>query len=199
MSRDTLTDTAGAQPQQNKRLRFAILAACLTFCCTVIVGRLVYYQVARGAELKQVSAVQRIREKELPTRRGLIADVNGHVLALDAVEWTIEASPPLVTDAEEAAGALSALLGMPREALYERLTAERPWTRLAMGVDYDTGEAIRALELYGIKCIPTYKRLYPEAGLTAHLLGIVNNTGDGFYGVEGYYNLILKGEPGRRV
>jgi len=39
-------------------------------------------------------------------------------------------------------------------------------------------------------------RVYPNGNLFSHVLGIVTNIGDGFYGVEGYHNQILKGSTG---
>jgi cell division protein FtsI (penicillin-binding protein 3) len=43
---------------------------------------------------------------------------------------------------------------------------------------------------------PNAKRVYPEGELAAHLLGFVNDNGNGFYGIEGYYDTLLKGKAG---
>ena len=176
--------------------RLRVLIFVLTFGFTVVVGRLVYYQVIRHEELKAQALGQRTWDKEIKPRRGYVADVNGHILALDVIEWEVSVSPPLVVDHEELAGQLSGLLGLPMAEVSAALTAEDPWVQLATGVDYETGEAIVALEAEGITCTPKPRRYYPEGALFAHLLGIVNNTGYGFYGVEGYYNQLLHGSKG---
>jgi len=178
--------------------RLSVLAFCLTFCFAVIIGQLVHYQVLDHDALADRAREQRTWDKEVPSNRGYIADANGHILALQVVEWEIEASPQLVTKPEELAGRLAELLGRPREEIYEQLASESVWVRLAADVDYETGEAINALKADGITCKPTHRRTYPEKELTAHVLGIVNDTGDGFYGVEGYYNQLLKGTSGQR-
>ncbi|MBN1656748.1 MAG: penicillin-binding protein 2 [Anaerolineae bacterium] len=186
-------------PSSASRLRLSLLAACMTFFCTVIVGRLVYYQVVLGDTLEQNAMAQRMREREVTTRRGFIVDATGHVLALDMVEWEVAASPSLIVDPAQAAVALGDLLGLPKEQVYASLISDKVWLRLAMDVPYETGEAIVALDLAGITCTPHYRRFYPESTLTAHAIGFVNDTGDGFYGVEGYYNQVLKGVVGWRT
>lgn len=179
--------------------RLVVLICSLTFAFTVVMGRLVYYQVFLHEDLAVMAMEQRTWEKELPSQRGYITDVNGHILALDVIEWEISVSPPLVLEPAELADRLSELLGLPREELFQALTSEEPWIQLAKGVDYEIGEEIARLEASGVTCTPRPRRYYPEGGLVAHLLGIVNTTGDGFYGVEGYYNQLLKGNWGLKT
>jgi cell division protein FtsI (penicillin-binding protein 3) len=177
--------------------RLLVLISCLIFGVTVIVGRLVYFQVIRHEELRSEVDEQRTWEKEQSPSRGYITDVNGHILALDVVEWDVSVSPPLVFDRAELADRLSELLGLPRAEVSATLTAEQPWLQLATGVDYETGEAIASLQAEGITCTPRPQRFYPEGSLMAHVLGFVNSTSTGFYGVEGYYNQVLKGNQGQ--
>jgi cell division protein FtsI/penicillin-binding protein 2 len=87
--------------------RLLVLIFCLTFGVTVVVGRLVYYQVLLHEELDQKARTQRTWEKEVPSRRGYIADANGNVLALDVIEWEIGVSPPLVVEPDGLADRLS--------------------------------------------------------------------------------------------
>jgi cell division protein FtsI/penicillin-binding protein 2 len=178
--------------------RLLVLIFCLTFGVTVVVGRLVYYQVLLHEELDQKARTQRTWEKEVPSRRGYIADANGNVLALDVIEWEIGVSPPLVVEPDGLADRLSALLGLPRAEVSATLTAKVPWRRLATDVEYGIGEEIDSLEAGGITCTPLPRRYYPEGGLFAHILGIVSTTGDGYYGVEGYHNQLLKGNKGTK-
>ncbi|MEJ2736089.1 MAG: hypothetical protein P8189_21395, partial [Anaerolineae bacterium] len=179
--------SAGKPSPMNPR-RLLVLISCLIFGVTVIVGRLVYFQVIRHEELRSEVDEQRTWEKEQSPSRGYITDVNGHILALDVVEWDVSVSPPLVFDRAELADRLSELLGLPRAEVSATLTAEQPWLQLATGVDYETGEAIASLQAEGITCTPRPQRFYPEGSLMAHVLGFVNSTSTGFYGVEGYYN-----------
>jgi cell division protein FtsI/penicillin-binding protein 2 len=179
--------------------RLTLLVFCLVLGITVVAGRLVYYQVFRHEELKEWSLAQRTREHDLPARRGYITDVNGHLLALDTVEWDVSVSPPLVTGGDELAGNLSGILGIPKTTVLTAFDADVPWFHLLRGVDYGVGESVLALDADGVSCIPGPRRFYPEGSLFAHLVGIVNTTGSGFYGVEGYYNQMLRGAQGQKT
>jgi cell division protein FtsI/penicillin-binding protein 2 len=192
-----LTDSV---PQPNTR-RLTMLAFCLTFGFSVIVGQLVRYQIVDHNELSQEALTERTREKNLAAPRGSIADVNGNFLALDVVHWDISVSPLLVpkTRKEELANRLAALLGIPRDQVYATLTSKEDWLPIATHVDQEAGEAIADLQVNGIICESKPLRVYPEGSLFAHLIGIVNDAGDGFYGVEGYYDLKLKGIAGTKL
>ncbi len=179
--------------------RLTVLIFCLVLGVTVVAGRLVFYQIVLHDDLAAWADTQRIVEKGIPARRGDITDINGNLLALNTVEWNVSVSPPLVTNIKELAPELARLLGIPEETVLNVAQAEVPWRSLAKGVDYETGEAIRALGAGGVTCEEIRLRYYPEGSLFAHVAGFVNTMGDGYYGVEGYYNHLLRGTEGRRI
>lgn len=181
--------------------RMTVIAFCFTFGFAVIIGQLVRYQILEHSRLEQEANYERIREREMPARRGYIADIHGNPLAINGVQWNISVSPPLIPNSkkEPLAYRLASLLELPRDQVYAALTADRPWVLLATHVDQQVGEAIMDLGVHGITCEPKPVRHYPEGSLFAHLVGFVNETGDGFYGVEGYYNPTLKGNPGTKL
>ena len=51
--------------------------------------------------------------------------------------------------------------------------------------------------IQGIVFEPAYIRSYPGGSLAAHVIGFANNSNQGSFGLEGYYNDILNGTPGR--
>ncbi|MDD2486978.1 MAG: penicillin-binding protein 2 [Candidatus Gracilibacteria bacterium] len=46
---------------------------------------------------------------------------------------------------------------------------------------------------------PRPTRFYPEKNLASQIIGFVNNTGEGRYGIEGYFNEELKGKDGLKI
>lgn len=186
-----------ARVDSSRRLNVAVFG--LTFCAAVLLAQLFRYQIKDHELLKQSAVAQRTWNKEVPSKRGNILDSDGHLLALDVVQWDVSASPPLVIEPEDLATRLAELLGQPREEIYARLTSDEEWLPLANDVEYQAGEAILGLQAPGITCTPSYHRFYPEGELFAHVLGIVNDTGDGYYGVDGYYNQLLRGGEGKRL
>ena len=175
-----------------------MLVFCLTFGFTVVVGRLIYYQVLEYKELRAAALTQRTWDKTIEPTRGYITDIHGQILALNSIEWDISVSPSLVVDKATVAERLSELLEVPTGEISATLVSEAPWVQLATGVDYETGETIAGLKNPGITCIPRPRRFYPERDLFSHVLGFVNDIGDGYYGVEGYYDQPLRGKRGLR-
>jgi cell division protein FtsI/penicillin-binding protein 2 len=183
--------------------RMNVLAFCLTFGFAVVIARLAQYQIVNFAELKDATIKQRIYVKEIQPIRGDITDYSGHVLAQNMIRWDISVSPSLVTKRHEAqvelVDELANLLNLPKEVVSNTIESEQPWLRLGTHVDYEVGEAIRDLERYGgITCEPRLYRYYPERGLFGPVVGFVNDPGDGSYGVEGYYDTLLRGHVGVR-
>jgi len=178
--------------------RILLLALLLTFGFAVIVGQLVRYQVLQHAQLKEQSDKQVIREKPVVPGRGYITDANGQLLALNMVEWEISADPPLIVRSARVAVAneLAPRLQMPEEQLKAALNSGVGWVLLKKQVPQEVGEAIRQLNLNGIECHPMPLRVYPQADLTAHLVGFVNTMGEGFWGLEGFYNQQLRATEG---
>lgn len=179
--------------------RLRMLIFCLTFGFTVVVGRLIYYQVLEYKELHAAALTQRTWDKTIEPTRGYITDIHGQILALNSIEWDISVSPSLVVGKATVADRLSELLEVPTSEISATLVSKAPWAQLATGVDYETGEAIAGLKNPGITCTPRPRRFYPEGDLFSHVLGFVNDIGDGYYGVEGYYDQTLRGKRGLRT
>ena len=63
-------------------------------------------------------------------------------------------------------------------------------------LDPDDPESEPPYDFLGIRLVEEYFRYYPEGELAAQVLGFVNSTGNGEYGIEGTFNDILKGKDG---
>ena len=184
---------------QTDNRRVTVLALLLTFALAVVVAQLVRYQVFQHAELKVIASEQRQTETEAMPKRGTIVDAHGRFLALNLSQFDISVSPELVIDADEEADILSPILAIDRNALHDKLSSDAKWVRLAVNVPQQIGEEIDARQLPGIMCEVEMLRTYPSGDLAAHVIGFVNQTDNGFYGVEGYYNALLRGITGTIV
>ena len=60
-------------------------------------------------------------------------------------------------------------------------------------------KVLESLAIPGLGFETEPKRLYPNDAIAAHLLGFVNDDGVGQYGIEGAYDAVLRGTPGRLV
>jgi cell division protein FtsI/penicillin-binding protein 2 len=102
----------------------------------------------------------------------------------------------MISDPYAAADRLFPLLEMGRDETLTALTSDAAWTPLARGVPQPIGETILEWDISGIQVESQAKRIYPGGTLGAHLLGFVNDNDNGFYGLEGYYDAMLRGAPG---
>ncbi|MBN1218769.1 MAG: penicillin-binding protein 2 [Anaerolineae bacterium] len=181
-----------------EQYRFRIYTIMAVMCAAglVLIGQLVRWQIIEHARFKALANEEHHDELVIPARRGEIRDRNGHLLAVDVIEYNISVSPQIISDPYATADRLSRLLNRPRDELLQYLTHEELWVPIAFAVPQSVGETIIDWDIVGLQAEPQAKRVYPESEMGAHLLGFVNGNGRGFYGVEGYYQNMLSGKPG---
>jgi len=177
------------------RRRLRLVTTLLIGLVFVIVAQLVQVQLVDHRFYADWAKEQRERPLRLDTpARGTIRDRNGHVLAGNAVMWSIEADTAYVVDAQGVATALGPLLHIPAAQIEQLLRGQAAWVRLASPVPKELGEQVAALRLQGLTVRPLWERKYPENQLASHVIGFCNAEGTGFYGVEGFYDALLQPE-----
>jgi len=184
------------KPEGKPLRRITFLSAVLFAFVLINVGQLFRWQVLEYDYLLGLAKAEHDWYMEIAPLRGTIRDRNGHILALDIFEFEITAAPPMIANPEEVADRLTPLVERPRDKVLELLKSGQPHVRLARRVPQQIGETIESWDLRGIRVEPRPKRVCTENNLAAHVLGFVNETNNGYYGVEGYYNQILKGQAG---
>jgi cell division protein FtsI/penicillin-binding protein 2 len=180
---------------QTYHRRLILVALVLTFVMGLIAGKLVGYQVWLQPKIDRLAHEQRNQEGKVPAPRGRILDTNGYLLGLDVVQWNVEFSPTSAIS-DELTKKLAYLLERPEEEILAIRNTKADWAPVQRGVLQQVGEEIAAMQAKGLICQSYPYRIYPMAELTAHVIGFVNTTRNGYYGVEGYYNEELKGKDG---
>lgn len=178
------------------RRRLRLVGALLVGLTIVLVVQLAQVQlVSHGDYRRQAEQLQNrsILVGEAP--RGVIRDRDGHLLAGNGVIYSIEAAPTCVEDSESVAGELASVLHLPAVHIRELLESDRAWVRIARAVPKEVGEEIAGLELSGITVRPHWTRQYPEGRMASHVLGFCTSEQKCFYGVEGFYDGLLRPEP----
>jgi len=184
----------------NSNIRWRIIAmmAILSAGALILVGQLVRWQVLEHETFLALAEEEHQAEATIRPHRGAIYDRNGFLMAADAFQYAISASPPMITDPYATADRLFPLLGMGRDETLSALASDAAWVPLTRGVSPSLGETILEWDITGIQVESHSKRVYPGGALGAHLLGFVNDNDNGFYGIEGYYDSMLHGVPGLR-
>ncbi len=171
---------------------------------TAVFGRLVQIQIIQGKSLAAAAAESHTSSVTLHATRGVILDRNGRVLVSNVQVFDVFVDPALVAaaDRSQVAGMLAPILQISSAQVLRALNQPNQFDYLAKGVSQDVNDKLQALRLSGIGTVPSEETIYepsPVPGLSfaANLLGFVNGSGAGQYGLEGYYNSILAGINGR--
>jgi len=162
-----------------------------------IVIKLFYIQVLtrnrRGKDLY-------LKTSRLFPERGKIFDASGNPLVLNQNSYLLYLEPKKIRDKFKLVQQLSEKIDMEESSLSARIDQKKVYQAIVGGVEESKKREIEALKLEGIGFQYQMKRFYPEASLSAHLLGFVGKDmkgGDiGYFGLEGFYDKDLKGLPG---
>lgn len=202
---------------RKKRLKFTYFF--LVFIFLLLFIRLFYLMVFTPEKIMQVAANQWTSDIVLEAKRGNILDRNGHELAISADVYRVDLDllalkqtlkKPEMSEEEvqkaydDLAEKLASILNISKEevlkAFNKTLDNGLPasWAPLKRKVEKAQADKIKALKVFGILVSSDTKRYYPRGNFLSHVIGIINENGQGT-GVEQTYNKELSGEPGRII
>ncbi len=189
--------------------RGLVIGIALVLAGSLCLGRLAQWQLFDRDRLLDVAGSRLSLTQSAEPLRGTIMDRTGSVvLAATVMRYQLIAETSGLTDGErsEVASTLLEVLSLDdidATRLRAGLATRRAWSLLLPALDEPAAEAVRAASsaglLPGISLREVRTRIYPQPGgasetsLASHLLGFVNGSGAGQYGVEEYYNEQLGG------
>lgn len=186
------------------RIRIAWFFVIIICIVAVIVHKLVYLQYIDAEELAEKAKDQRLIHRVIPAKRGRILDSGGEVLAISSESYRILAKLDNL-DATESKHALK-LVSEVVPFDVEKVLAEMIDAGVGRYVVAAEGISKSEIELVntvinnkGIQNIVTDKvreRTYPFRMLSSHVVGLTNVEGNGYLGIEQYYDDILSGKDG---
>ena len=163
----------------------------------LVVGvRLAYLQVVAAPAYAAKARDQRLRDVEIPPRRGTIYDREGEPLAVSVDARTVYATPADVKDTAGTAAAVAEVLGLDSNSVQKRLSKDTGFVYIARKVDMGKARVLESLNLAGIGFLDDSKRTYPSGEIGCQVLGFVGLDDDGLAGIEAYYDETLSGTPG---
>lgn len=180
------------------RKRLLIALAVFAFFMIYLVGRLAWVQFVQGDELRQKAVAQWNRSLIVQPQRGAILSRNGTLLAGSATAESIIAIPSEINNADETARQLAPILDMSVDVLTERMQRSMFQVYLKRKVEDEVAQAVKELQLSGIRTTIESKRFYPWGNLASHVLGFAG-IDEGLEGIEFYYEKELKGKEGYTI
>jgi len=167
----------------------------------ILGGRLVYINTTLRDHLLGVAERQQRGASTIPSRRGMVLDVRGRVIAATEQRPDVFADPGRIVDIDEFAKKLSPRVNLPAAGIAAkiRLRPDSRFVVIASGVDDITAEAVRAMRDPAVNLDEHSVRTYPLGESIAHVLGWVGRDGTGLEGIEAAFDSHLRGKDGRRA
>lgn len=164
----------------------------------VLLGRSVYLQAMHTDFLQQKGDARYSRVMTLSAHRGMITDRHGEPLAISTPVESIWASPPDIEADAAQVKKLAELLGIKQADLRKKLGRDRSFVYLKRRMPPSDAARVMQLAIPGIFMQREYRRYYPAAEVTAHLVGFTGIDDKGQEGMELVFQKWLSGKPGSR-
>lgn len=183
------------------RERIPLVIAIFILLTFSVYVRLFYLQVVKHNDYQRVATAQHSFKDTIPAKRGQIFayDTISETPFLIASNQTLNLlyiNPKEIENKDDAVAKLSVITGIKTEDLLPKFDDKAVYVIIMHKLTKEQSDKIVALDMKGLYLQPENWRYYPEATMASSILGFVNNEGDGNYGIEQYFNDILKGTDG---
>ncbi|MFH1582410.1 MAG: penicillin-binding protein 2 [bacterium] len=161
-----------------------------------ILSKLFFIQVLNDDFYKALAKGQALYnlEETVIEARGEIFFKGGEPLAVN-VEWPLVAiSPTEIKDKEDTAVKLATILEIDQDSLSKKVNGDDIYLILKRKISQKEIEEIKVLDIKGVYLQKELGRYYPQEDLASQLVGFVNAEGLGQYGLEEYYDDVLRGK-----
>lgn len=179
--------------------RVHIWYALIVLIFAVFIIRLFYLQVIRHDHYKAAAQSDQYKEYVINAPRGVIKAHDGDrviPIVLNHELFIVYADPQLVKDPNKASDILTKVLGGDTSKYKEAIKQGGRYAVLAKKVSKEQKDALLKYKIAGIGAQAQEYRTYPQGLLAAQLLGFVDDSGTGRYGLEEALNKKLTGTPG---
>ena len=179
------------------RKKVMIVFVAVFFIMMFLIGRLVYLMIFCSEYYGNKAENLHERERDIKAARGKLLDANGTVLATNKSVCMISVIHNQMEEPEKVIAMLVKELGISEETARKRVEKVSSIERVKTNVAKETGDAVRAYGLSGVKVDEDYKRYYPYGTLASKVLGFTGADNQGILGLEVKYDEYLQGTNGK--
>jgi cell division protein FtsI/penicillin-binding protein 2 len=182
----------------NRRIRLLVAAFAVVFAVTLT--RASWLQGVRAQGLDRLGTSQHRQTLAVPAHRGTIYDRLGVELAIGEPATTVYANPKEIREPRLVALAAEEELGVDADELAPLLAdRSRGFVYVARQADPDKAEALERRGIVGLGFYPEERRLYPQRGVGAEVVGYAGLDNRGLAGLELRLDRFLRGSPGEKT
>lgn len=193
-----------------ENIRLGVVSWVFLILTLVILVRLCDRQLIRRDTYVAMAQKQYYTETKQEAKRGkvYIQDKDSQDLidesksglfsvATDLELFNLVIVPKQVKDKQAVADKLAGIIGEDAKVIFDKINCDKWYVPpIKKKIPKETADKIDSLNLAGVFLQGEYSRFYPENDFLSQVLGFVDYQGDGKYGIEEYYDGILKGEGG---
>jgi len=163
-------------------------------------ARSVYLQLFEHEFLEEEGKARHLRVVEIPAHRGMILDRNGELLAVSTPIYSVWANPLKALQSHKALRDVALILNIDANSLIKKLQGkkDRQFLYVQRHIDPQQAEKLNQLASVGIHLKREYRRYYPTAEVTSHVLGFTGIDDNGLEGIELAYEEWLRGRSGAK-
>ncbi len=193
------------------RKRIFLISCAFLLFTSFLLTNLIKLQILKYGYYKEKVFDQITTTSPLRAERGSIYDSEMNLLATTNTVWRIFISTKDIKKAEKETGkkytdlishGLSNILGVDKDTLYEKIkkTNQLDVTIKKSASEKEYNEILEFIKKNSLESLvfteAQSSRYYPQGTLAAHVLGFTGSDNQGLYGIEYYYDKILKGTDG---
>ncbi|MCK4403554.1 MAG: transpeptidase family protein [candidate division Zixibacteria bacterium] len=169
-----------------------------TLVWLLILFRLFYFQVLKGAEYTKIALRQHRQHIKLEAKRGIIYDRNGKELVINLPVESFFAIPESVKNPDQVAKAFS-LSRSSYTQIKKNLRTRKNFVWLKRKMEKEESQKIKQRKLEGVWALNETKRYHLYGDLAGEVLGFTDIDNKGLAGVEYQYDQHLKGKDGEGI
>jgi len=180
--------------------RYPFVFVFLVLLFAVVIARLFYWQIVKAEMLSEMAQSQYGGLIKIEPKRGEIRTSDGFPIVANKVSYLLYLNPTQIKDKNQTIQLLSSLLDMTKASVSAQILPDRLWVPIKSGISASDKAEIEKIKLPGVGFEERYTRFYPEASIAAQLLGFVGKNSEGldngYVGLEGFYDRLLRGKEG---
>ena len=188
--------------------RINIILVIILIIGAAIIGRLFFLQILERKLYEAQALGQQTNFNDIVGSRGQIFCMSSKEtkdnqssseiksLAINKDNWTISVNPKDIKDKQAFSEMLSKSIDQSKEEILSKISSTDSYVVIKKDLSSEDADKIRALKLKELSFDNSPKRFYPQGELASQVLGFLGGQGSGQYGIEGYYDDILKGKSG---
>ena len=181
-------------------LRRSFIVFVFSFSLIGLFARAVYLQLFEHEFLEEEGNARHLRVVEMPAHRGMILDRNGELLAVSTPIFSVWANPEIASKNSESIRKAARILNLDVAGLVDKIQNKksRQFIYIKRHIDPQQAEQLKQQNITGVYLQREYRRYYPTAEVSSHVLGFTDIDDKGLEGVELAYDQWLRGQTGAK-